>query len=403
MGLAKEKDAQRANGVEAPGSNARRFLLVFTGCQRCGLPRALFLTVLLLSPVFSGTRFAANRIKDVARVQGVRDNQLVGYGLVVGLNKTGDRRQTIFSTQTLLNMLERMGITVASRDIRVENIAAVMVTADLSPFVRTGGRIDCTVSSIGDARSLQGGMLVQTPLKAANGLVYAVAQGAVTLGGFSAGTALNGVQVNHPTVGRIPNGAIVEKEVPVDMLQKDYLDLVLNESDFTTTSHLETGINQKLGATLAKSLDGRTVRVQVPADYKGKLVDLIARIESVEIETDRKAKVVLNERTGTVVIGKEVRIAAVAITQGNLSIQIGTNFNVSQPAPFNSRGETTVVPEQTVKAQEKQSNLMMLKDGATVEDLVKALNSLGTTPKDMVAIFQAIKAAGALEAELEII
>jgi flagellar P-ring protein precursor FlgI len=300
-------------------------------------------------------------------------------------------------------MLERMGITVTSRDIRVENIAAVMVTADLSPFVRTGGRIDCTVSSIGDARSLQGGMLVQTPLKAANGLVYAVAQGPVTIGGFSAGNAVNGVQVNHPTVGRIPNGAIVEKEVPVDLLQKDYLDLVLNESDFTTTSHLEAGINQKLGASLAKSLDGRTVRVQVPTGYKGRLVDLIAQIESVEIATDRKAKVVLNERTGTVVIGKDVRIAAVAITQGNLSIQIGTNFNVSQPAPFNERGETTVVPEQTVKAQEKQSNLMMLKDGATVEDLVRALNSLGVTPKDMVAIFQAIKAAGALEAVLEII
>jgi flagellar P-ring protein FlgI len=403
MDLIKEQTAERIIGADNAGKNARRLLPPFTeGWQGAG-SRTLLLTVLLLSPVFSGSLFAANRVKDVARVQGVRDNQLVGYGLVVGLNKTGDRRQTIFSTQTLLNMLERMGITVASRDIRVENIAAVMVTADLSPFVRTGGRIDCTVSSIGDARSLQGGMLVQTPMKAANGLVYAVAQGAVTLGGFSAGNAVNGVQVNHPTVGRIPNGAIVEKEVSVDILQKDYLDLVLNESDFTTTSHLEAGINQKLGATLAKSLDGRTVRVQVPTDYKGKLVDLIAQIENVEIETDRKAKVVLNERTGTVVIGKEVRISAVAITQGNLSIQIGTNFNVSQPAPFNNKGETTVVPEQTVKAQEKQSNLMMLKDGATVEDLVKALNSLGTTPKDLVAIFQAIKAAAALEAELEII
>ncbi|HVN81030.1 MAG TPA: flagellar basal body P-ring protein FlgI [Terriglobia bacterium] len=347
--------------------------------------------------------FANSRVKDVARIQGVRDNQLVGYGLVVGLNKTGDRRQTIFSTQTLLNMLERMGVTVASKDIRVENIAAVMVTGELSPFIRAGGRIDCTVSSIGDARSLQGGMLVQTPMKAANGLVYAVAQGPVTIGGFTAGNAFSSVQVNHPTVGRIPNGAIVEREVPMDLLQRDFLDLVLDENDFTTTSRLEAGINQALGAGLAKSLDGRTVRVQVPQAYKGKLIDLIVQIENVQIQTDRKAKVVLNERTGTVVIGKDVRISAVAITQGNLSIEIGTDFNVSQPAPYSKLGETVVVPEQTVKAEEKKNNLVMLHDGATVEDLVKALNSLGVTPKDMVAIFQAIKASGALEAELEII
>ncbi len=352
----------------------------------------------------SVTLASANaRIKDVARVQGVRDNQLLGYGLVVGLNKTGDRRQTIFSTQSLLNMLERMGVTVSARDIRVENIAAVMVTADLSPFVRSGSRIDCTVSSIGDARSLQGGILVQTPIKAANGMVYAVAQGAVTIGGFSAGNAVNGVQVNHPTVGRIPSGAIVEREVAVDLFQKDYLDLVLNENDFTTISHMESGINQKLGVGRARSLDGRTVRVQVPPEYKNNLVELIAQIENVEIATDRKAKVVLNERTGTVIIGRDVRISEVAITQGNLSIQIGTNFNVSQPAPFSRVGETVALPEQTVKAQEKQSNLVLLKDGANVEDLVKALNSLGVTPKDMVAIFQAIKAAGALQAELEII
>ena len=349
------------------------------------------------------TAFANSRVKDVARVQGVRDNQLVGYGLVVGLNKTGDRQQTIFSIQTLLNMLERMGVTVSAKSIRVENIAAVMVTGELSPFIRAGGRIDCTVSSIGDARSLQGGMLVQTPMKAANGLVYAVAQGPVTIGGFTAGNVFSSVQVNHPTVGRIPNGAIVEREVPMDLLQRDFLDLVLDESDFTTTSRLEAGINQALGAGLAKSLDGRTVRVQVPQAYKGKLIDLIAQIENVEIQTDRKAKVVLNERTGTVVIGKDVRISAVAITQGNLSIEIGTDFNVSQPAPFSKQGETVVVPEQTVKAEEKKNNLVMLHDGATVEDLVKALNSLGVTPKDMVAIFQTIKASGALEAELEII
>ncbi len=345
----------------------------------------------------------AVRIKDVARIQGVRDNQLVGYGLVVGLNKTGDRRQTIFSTQSLINMLDRMGVTITAKDIRVENIAAVMVTADLSSFSRAGSRIDCTVASIGDSRSLQGGILLQTPLKAANGEVYAVAQGPVAIGGFSAGNGLNGVQVNHPTSGRIPSGAIVEREVVSDLLNRENLDLVLNESDFTTASRLEAGINQKFGAGLAKSLDGRTVRVHIPAEFRPRTIELIAELEAIQIETDLKAKVVLNERTGTVVIGKDVRIAAVAITQGNLSIQIGTNFNVSQPNPFAPQGQTVTTPEQKVVAEEKQSHLVLLKDGSNVEDLVKALNALGVTPKDMVAIFQTIKASGALQAELELI
>lgn len=343
------------------------------------------------------------RVKDVARVQGVRDNQLVGYGLVIGLNKTGDRQQTIFSIQSLINMLDRMGVTVTARNIRVENIAAVMVTADLSPFSRSGSRIDCTIASIGDARSLQGGILLQTPLKAANGEVYAVAQGPVAIGGFSAGNGLNGVQVNHPTTGRISNGAIVEREVMSDLLNRENLELVLNETDFTTSSRLESGINHKLGGGTAMSLDGRTVRVHVPAEFRSRMIDLIAEVENIQIDTDQKAKVVLNERTGTVVIGKDVRIAAVAITQGNLSIQIGTNFNVSQPAPFSTLGQTAVTPEQNVVAEEKQSHLVLLKDGSNVEDLVKALNALGVTPKDMVAIFQAIKVSGALQAELELI
>jgi len=343
------------------------------------------------------------RVKDVARVQGVRDNQLVGYGLVVGLNKTGDRRQTIFSIQSLINMLDRMGVTITARDIRVENIAAVMVTTDLSPFSRAGSRIDCTIASIGDARSLQGGILLQTPLKAANGEVYAVAQGPVAIGGFSAGNGANGVQVNHPTSGRVVNGAIVEREVVSDLLNRENLELVLNENDFTTASRLETGVNHKLGAGVARSLDGRTVRVHVPDEFKSRMIELIAEVENIQIDTDQKAKVVLNERTGTVVIGKDVRIAAVAITQGNLSIQIGTNFNVSQPAPFSTLGKTVVTPEQNVVAEEKQSHLVLLKDGSNVEDLVKALNALGVTPKDMVAIFQAIKVSGALQAELELI
>jgi flagellar P-ring protein precursor FlgI len=343
------------------------------------------------------------RIKDVARLQGVRDNQLIGYGLVVGLNKTGDRRQTIFSTQSLINMLQRMGVTVTSNDIRVENIAAVVVTATLSPFVRGGSRIDCTVSSIGDARSLQGGILLQTPLTAANGEVYAVAQGPVAIGGYAAGTSQqNSVQVNHPTSGRIPNGAIVEREVPTQLAQQANLELVLNDSDFTTASRVAQVINQTLGSGAALSQDGRNIVVRIPDDYKMRLVDLVAQIENLQIETDRLAKVVLNERTGTVVIGRDVRISAVAITQGSLTIQIGTNFNVSQPNPF-APGQTVVTPEQNVSASETRKNLVSLRDGANVEDLVTALNGLGVTPKEMVAIFQALKAAGALQAELELI
>lgn len=358
--------------------------------------------IILITLSFSVSLFSAARVKDVARIQGVRDNQLAGYGLVVGLNKTGDRRQTIFSTQTLLNMLERMGVTLATKDIRVENIAAVMVTADLSPFIRSGSRIDCTVSSIGDARSLQGGILLQTPLKAANGQVYAVAQGALGIAGYTGGSGFNKVQVNHPTVARISGGAIVEREVGSDLGAHEQLELVLNENDFTTASRLETGINQRLGPGVAKSLDGRSVNIKVPDSFKNRIVELIAELENIEIEADRKAKVILNERTGTVVIGKDVRIAAVAITQGSLSIQIGTNFNVSQPEGF-SMGKTVVTPEQKVQVEEKQSPLVMLKDGASVDDLVKALNSLGATPRDLVAIFQSIKAAGALTAELEFI
>ncbi len=361
-----------------------------------------FITLVTLLCLISGSSGAGVRVKDVARIQGVRDNQLVGYGLVVGLNRTGDRQQTFFTTQSLINMLDRLGVTVTANSLRVENIAAVMVTADLSSFSRPGSRMDCTISSIGDARSLQGGILVQTPLKAANGQVYAVAQGAIVLGGFSAGNALNGVQVNHPTVGRIPNGAIVEKEVLTDLLTRDHLELVLSESDFTTASRLEAEINQKLGAGTARSLDGRTVSVRVLPKYKDHMIELIAELENVQIETDRKARVILNERTGTLVIGKDVRISAVAITHGSLTIQIGTNFNVSQPAPL-GEGQTVVTPEQTIKAEEKSSNLVLLKDGANVEDLVRALNALGVTPRDLVAIFQSIKAAGALQAELELI
>jgi flagellar P-ring protein FlgI len=357
---------------------------------------------ILLAALFSHEGYSQIRLKDVARWQGVRDNQLVGYGLVVGLNKTGDRRQTIFSTQSLISMLDRMGVTLQSSDIRVENIAAVMVTANLSPFARAGSRMDITVSSIGDARSLQGGILVQTPLKAANGEVYAVGQGPVAIGGFTAGDAANGVQINHPTTGRVVDGAIVEREVETDIVNRSQLSLVLDTSDFTTANRVQTAINEKLGPGFARSIDARTINVNVPDEYRGRTIDLIAELETVQITTDQKAKVVLNERTGTVVIGKDVKISSVAITQGSLAIQIGTTLNVSQPFPY-SRGETVVVPQKDVAASENQKNLVVIPDNANVDDLVRALNGLGVTPKEMVSIFQALKASGALQAELELL
>ena len=367
------------------------------------MKRFLIQSVVLAIVVASAPFAAAQiRLKDVAQWQGVRDNQLVGYGLVVGLNKTGDRRQTIFSTQTLISMLNRLGVTVETSDIRVENIAAVMVTGTLSPFARTGSRMDVTVSSIGDARSLQGGILVQTPLKAANGEVYAVAQGAVAIGGFTAGDGQNGVQVNHPTTGRVAGGAIIEREVEMNLLNRTQLSLVLNESDFTTANRVQTAIAGKLGPGSTRLLDGRTISVAVPDEFKGRTIELIAELETIQIAPDQKAKVVLNERTGTVVIGRDVHISSVAITQGSLSIQVGTTYNVSQPEGF-SKGDTVVTPEKEVTAAESRRNLVMVPDGANVEDLVRALNGLGVTPKEMVSIFQALKAAGALQAELELI
>ncbi len=345
---------------------------------------------------------AASRIKDVAAFEGVRDNQLVGYGLVVGLNGSGDRSQTFFSTQTLANMLERSGITVVPDQIRVKNIAAVMVTATLPPFARQGSKIDVTVSSIGDAQSIQGGVLIMTPLKSASNEVYVTAQGQVVLGGFSAGGNASRVQLNHPTVGRIPNGGLVEKEVAVTLAGKSSLNLVLHENDFTTASRAVRAINDTAGEEIARALDGRTIAVSVPQRYGSRIVDFIALVENAKMDVDFPAKVVLNEKTGTIVMGKEVRIAEVSIIHGSLSLQVGTIFNVSQPAPL-SQGKTTVVPETTVAAQEEKGRTVTLRDGASVEEVVRALSTIGAGPRDVIAILQAIKAQGALQAELEII
>jgi flagellar P-ring protein precursor FlgI len=367
------------------------------------LPSSTRFIVPILIVFMALPSFAASRIKDIGHFAGVRSNSLVGYGLVIGLNKTGDKRQTFFTQQTLLNMLERFGLTLNNPAIKVENIAAVMVTADLPAFERAGSRIDVTVSSIGDASSLQGGILLQTPLLAPDGNVYAVANGALVLGGYSAGNNnTTGITVNHPTVGRVPNGATVEREVVAALQQSvETMELVLERADFTNVTRVSEAVNMAFGQTIASPVDGRSVRLKLPPDFQRRPVDFIAAVEGVSVEIDNRARVVVNERTGTVIIGSDVTISPVSIAHGNLSIQIETQFEVSQPRPL-SGGNTVVVPDQKLTAQEQKSNFVTLNPGATVEDLVRALNALGVTPRDTIAIIEALKTAGALQADLEI-
>jgi len=345
---------------------------------------------------------AASRIKDIAAFEGVRDNQLIGYGLVVGLDGTGDSRQTRFTTQTLSNLLNAQGIVVSAQSIQVKNTAAAMVTANLPPFARRGARIDVTVSSIGDASSLQGGVLLMTPLEGPNKQVYALGQGPVSIGGFSVRNSTSGVQKNQPTAGRIPAGAIVEQEVQFTLQGKERLRLLLHEGDFTTASRLASLINSSMKSDLAVPLDNRAVEILVPNSYRRNIVDFITQIENEKLEIDRVAKVVLNEKTGTLIFGKEVRIAPVTIVHGSLTVQVGTEFAISQPGPF-SGGETVVVPNQTVEVSEQLADSVTIPEGASIEEIVQGLNAIGATPRDVLAIIQAIKAAGALQSEVEII
>jgi flagellar P-ring protein precursor FlgI len=344
----------------------------------------------------------AARLKDLVNIEGVRDNLLIGYGLVVGLAGTGDGQQTLFSIQSLSNQLRKMGVNVPPEGFRVNNIAAVMVTATLPPFATPGGRIDIVVSSIGDADSLQGGTLVLTPLKAADGEVYAVAQGPLSIGGFAAGRGGTGVQVNHPTVGRIPEGALVERAAPSVEPDPAGFHLQLRRPDFVTASRIAAALNRTFPDAVAEAVNAAVVAVRMPAAYELRPVDFIAQIDAVDIETDRRAKVVLNERTGTVVIGNTVRIAPVAVLHGNLTVQVVTDYQVSQPPPL-SPGQTVVTPQVGVQVQEQKAREVSIKEGATVEELVAALVAIGSTPRDIIAIMQSIAASGALDAELEVI
>ncbi|HJT87349.1 MAG TPA: flagellar basal body P-ring protein FlgI, partial [Bryobacteraceae bacterium] len=341
------------------------------------------------------------RLKDLVSLEGVRDNQLIGYGLVVGLNGTGDRRQSLFSAQSLTNLLQRMGLTINPLLIQVKNTAAVMVTGTLPPYAQPGAHLDVTLAAMADAPSLQGGILLMTGLKGADGQVYAVAQGPAVLGGYAAAGAGGTVQVvNHPTVGRIPNGAIVERPAPTVKIGST-VRLQLQQEDFTTASRIAEALNKRFGA-VANADSAGVVSVSLPPQFQKTPTEFIAQLEAVTVDSDRKARIVVNERTGTIVMGKDVRIAPVAIMQGNLTVEVQTTFNVSQPNEL-SNGTTVVTPESNVAAKEERTRDVVLKQGATVEELVRGLSAIGSTARDIIAILQNLKTAGALDADLEVI
>lgn len=345
---------------------------------------------------------AVTRIKDVAKVQGVRTNQLVGYGLVTGLAGTGDSTKIIQTMQSIANMLKSFGVTVSAAQLQSKNVAAVMVTAQLPAFVKPGDTIDITVSSMGDAKSLQGGILLQTPLKAANGQVYAVGQGPVSTGGFNASSGGSSQQKNFPTTGTTPNGAIVERDVPTQLVSSNgTIMLSLNQPDFTTATRIADAIDNRFGS-IATTRDPGTISITVPSEYGSNVVGFVAAVEELYVSPDNVAKVVINERTGTIVMGSNVSIDEVAVAQGGLTISISKATDVSQPAPF-SNGTTTVTNNTNVKATEDKANLMVLPSTANVGDVVRALNAIGATPRDIISILQAMKAAGALHADLQII
>jgi len=354
----------------------------------------------------------AVRIKDITDVAGVRSNSLVGYGLVIGLAGTGDKTGTLFTVQSLASMLTRMGITVDPNKVKVKNVAAVMVTAKLPPFAKPGSRLDVTLSSLGDASTLQGGSLLMTPLKGPDQVVYVVAQGEVSVGGFVGGDA-DKVQKNHPTVGRIPTGGTVEREVPMDFNEKGSVSFMLRDPDFTTAIRVANVINREMrkispeSATEgfpppAHAIDSSSIDVEVPEEYKGRIVEFLSTLESLDVKIDTVAKVVVNERAGTIVMGSNVRISDVAIAHGNLTIEVKTEPQVSQPNAF-SGGTTVETKKEETTVTEEPAKVLLFKSGPTIGTLVAALKAIGVSPRDLISILQAIKVAGALEAQLEII
>jgi flagellar P-ring protein precursor FlgI len=384
--------------------------------------------VLVLGIIFLASPIEAARLKDISAFKGVRTNHLFGYGLVVGLNGTGDGSSSEFTIRSIVNMLERMGIHIDQdklNQVKPKNIAAVMATATLPPFSRTGSRIDVIVSSIGDAKNLQGGTLILTPLRGVDQQVYGLAQGPVLTGGFAAGGTAGGtVQKNHPTVGMIPKGALIEREVPVRLNLKKELSLTLFNPDFSTAEKTKEAINRSLKGSYATCLDSGTLSIAVPEAYQERVTELIALLEKVEVIPDMRAKVIINERTGTIVLGESVRISTVAVAHGNLNIQIKESLNVSQPLPFAPPpprgtgttvvppgsgtivapgGSTVVTPESSVTVKEEGQALVIVPSGVSLGEVIRALNAIGATPRDLISILQSIKAAGALQADLEIL
>ncbi len=368
------------------------------------MPRKyLICLVAVLTTLLLSSQAYAVRIKDLASVYGVRPNQLIGYGLVVGLNGTGDKGSTAFTIQGLANMLNRMGVKVTPDQLKVKNVAAVVVTAELPPFARQGSRIDVTLSSLGDCTSLLGGTLLMTPLKGLDGEIYVMSQGPVSIGGFSVGGQAASTTKNHPTVGKIPGGGIIERELPYDFADLKTMTVNLRNPDFTTADRMARAINQTLPQLKAKAIDPATVSVDLPYGHGADMVNLMARLENIDITPDQIAKVVVEERTGTVIIGENVRIKTVAIASGPLTITVSEDAQVSQALPFAPGGETVVTPSTTVNVIEARRALAVVPQGNTIADVVRALNSLGATPRDLIVILQALKSAGALNASLEII
>lgn len=360
----------------------------------------LHLILALLVSIISKDFAVAARLKDVADIEGVRGNQLYGYGIVIGLNGTGDGKVD-FTTKSLSNMFERLGIRVDAKDIKVKNVAAVLLTSNLPAFARPGSKLDVTLSSIGDAKSIQGGTLLMSPLRGADGNVYAVAQGPVSVGGFAVEGGGDSAQKNHPTVGVITDGALVERGIPFDLFQSKKIRINLREPDFTTVNNVVAEINQHMGRPLAVAIDGGSIEVPIAGELMKDPIGLLSKLENIDVATDVGAKIIVNERTGTIIMGENVRVSRVALAHGNLSIAIRTENQVSQPGAL-SNGQTQTVSNTDVNVGEEKKSLSFLGGQVTLGELVNGLNALGATPRDLISIFAALKRAGALQAELVI-
>jgi flagellar P-ring protein precursor FlgI len=348
------------------------------------------------------TATATSRIKDLASIEGIRQNQLIGYGLVVGLNGTGDTlNNTPFTKQSLQGMLERLGVNIRGQQIRTGNVAAVMVTANLPPFATQGTRIDVTASAMGDSKSLLGGTLLVTPLLGADGNVYAVAQGSLAIGGFQVEGEAAKITRGVPTVGRLPNGAIIEREIEFSLATLGHLRLSLRNADFTTAKRIAIAVNDYIGSPVAEPLDPSTVQLTLPQKFPQNLVAMLTEIEQLQVEPDQAAKIVIDERSGVIVIGRDVRVSTVAVAQGNLTVTVSESPQVSQPQPF-SRGRTVVVPRTSIRAVEDGKKLALVQEGVSLQQIVDGLNALGIGPRDLISILQAIKAAGAIQADIEV-